>query len=401
MRFSFFVLFLLSTLSTTFAEDHASKSPIPSDADLTSARQMVEEVFDNKIKAAKTFDEKSNLATELLRVAQATDDLHEKYVLIKQAQDLAIAAKDFALSFNTINALDKTFEIVPLELHTEVIIKLLDKKEDEETLRKLAEIDYVATMNPSQNHDAAKLWYHMARKLRGPLGDSASEQAAIHYQAALPYLTGLEKLRAEKRIADIKKQVKTISKREPVSQSAPKPNLLNDKKVLIGIWAIISVDGPRSLWAFYENGSVNCATWNKDGGTWSLEPDAVKIVWGHDPTKWDKLPRPLDVRGVSGISWAHGTGTYVAKKIDLSKIKILDATYQAGNKKADVTRNVAKAIFSKGYVYIDDKYMGTDPAFGIKKTLVITYQVNGKNIAASFKQLETVYINEDLELKAK
>lgn len=390
MRPIFILLFLAST---AFAEDNSPKFAVPSNADLESPRKIIEEVFYDSIVEARTFEEKLKLAAKILDIAEKTKDPSEQYALIEQVQDLALASQDLEIYFNTIDILTENFQVNPVELRVDMFTKFLGEKSDQATLQALAEIDATAATDPTKSREAAEAWYAMTKKLSGPLVLSAKERAEDYYQAALPQLTGLDKLQAQRRIQELNKDPRTTSKRKPNAQS--------DLRRLIGMWAVVSKTGKYTLWTFGKDGSVRCATWHTEGGTWAFESRSVKIVWGEGEQKWSRLQRPIMVEKTMGDDGENGPETLVLKKLDLTKLKIIDATYQAGDGKADVTQNFSKAIYSDGYICVDDRQMGADPAVGWRKNLVVTYSVNGKPQTITYNQFQTAIIGENLELTAR
>jgi len=73
------------------------------------AQQLFHEVYGKRIESAKTAQEKSALAREILQVAREEPDATNKYVGLMQARQLAVEAQDGAVALEVVQALVTSF----------------------------------------------------------------------------------------------------------------------------------------------------------------------------------------------------------------------------------------------------------------------------------------------------
>jgi formylglycine-generating enzyme required for sulfatase activity len=205
MRYAFFILFFSLT---TLAYGQTVKHPIPAEAELVGPRKVIDELFGEQLKAAKTYDEKIELSKQLLEIAQTAGDKWEQYALIQQAQKLAIEAKHPTQALHAADATAESFRVEKVDLRTKILVELFGEKAEEKTLRWLAETDAAAANDMNRCHLAAEAWYNLSKKVDGLLALSAKERSLHHYKTVLPKLAGLEKLQAEKRIKECEEAIK-------------------------------------------------------------------------------------------------------------------------------------------------------------------------------------------------
>ncbi len=87
------------------------REPFPDDAAQDQARQVVREVFKEDYEAATTAEQKAALADELLTVASETkQDSAARFVLLREAWDLAVASSNADLLDRSTNDLGKWYE---------------------------------------------------------------------------------------------------------------------------------------------------------------------------------------------------------------------------------------------------------------------------------------------------
>lgn len=305
-----YFLILLFVTSTAFAqgipEGADPKFPIPVDAEVAYPRSVVDEVYGDQIKAARTIAEKARLATELFGLSSDAKNRFEEYVLIKQGQKLAISAKDLTLALRSVDLLAQTFRVDKKELRKEISAELAGGSESKaKTIKQLEQLDAIAKANPTKTLAVADACYKLAKTLRGPMQQTAIDRALKYYKAAMPKLTGLERKKAEGRVKRLKAMTARASKRL----------LRTDLRNLVGAWEVESKEGHKSVWTFFKDGKVHCAKWNKSGGVWHAEPDAVRIIWGGNENHWDELRRPLRKAETIGDSWAKGSNGFTVKKL--------------------------------------------------------------------------------------
>jgi len=69
-------------------------APVPSDAAQQAAVRLIEEVYGKEHAHAKTSTAKTALANKLLKEAAESEDLTNRYVLLRVARDMATQAGD-------------------------------------------------------------------------------------------------------------------------------------------------------------------------------------------------------------------------------------------------------------------------------------------------------------------
>ncbi len=91
-------------------------APVPSDADQQEAVELIEEVYGEEHALAKTSAEKTALANKLLKEAAASEDLTNRYVLLRVARDMATQAGDVETVFQAIEEMGKSFQVDSFQL---------------------------------------------------------------------------------------------------------------------------------------------------------------------------------------------------------------------------------------------------------------------------------------------
>lgn len=107
---------LVSITSLTLAtEAESNKRPVPSRLDLTASEKLVNELFHDQFARLKPLD-RSPLAASLLEQGGATNgDDAAKFVLLRQARDVAAAAGDLRMAFKAADKLADSFDVDRLE----------------------------------------------------------------------------------------------------------------------------------------------------------------------------------------------------------------------------------------------------------------------------------------------
>ena len=82
--------------------------PVPTGGELAKAEKTVQDVFGDKLKAAKTAKQKTELAQKMLETAAGSQPA-EKYALLQKAKELAIIAGDSAVGIQAVQDLVDTF----------------------------------------------------------------------------------------------------------------------------------------------------------------------------------------------------------------------------------------------------------------------------------------------------
>jgi hypothetical protein len=110
-RRSLFALLLALAVAPAWAHAGATaKTAVPSKAAQDKALKLVLEVFQDDLQSARAPAARVQLATELLRQGRDTkDDLTLRYVLLREAGNLAAEGGDALLAFSAIEEIGKTF----------------------------------------------------------------------------------------------------------------------------------------------------------------------------------------------------------------------------------------------------------------------------------------------------
>ena len=306
MRYAFLILLVTSTAFAQIPEGKDPKMPVPVDVELTHSREIVQEVYGDQIRDAKTLDEKSKLAGEVLGTAKETNKLRDKYALLEQAKDLAVDAKNLTLTLQVIDVMATDFKVDSDQLKADAKADLAGgSKTTAKTLQQLEELDKVAKANPEKIGDVADACYRLSKTLRGPMQQAAIDRSIKYYEAAMPKLTGLDKKKAEGRVEELKNSGKPTQK-----VSSRRSNMNADVQYLIGDWDIKIVSSKRrATWTFNKNGTLKHS--NGAVGKWEATKDGVIIKWSTGAVDW--LRRPIDPRGAI-LDTKKRTLDYVLRK---------------------------------------------------------------------------------------
>ncbi|HOM18540.1 MAG TPA: hypothetical protein PLQ00_14510 [Thermoguttaceae bacterium] len=79
--------------------------PMPTPEEITKAEKALAEVFGKDLEKAKTNQERTKLALEMLRMAAEDKDQANRYVLAKKAKELAVQAMDSKLAISALDVL--------------------------------------------------------------------------------------------------------------------------------------------------------------------------------------------------------------------------------------------------------------------------------------------------------
>ena len=98
------------------AQELSRKLPVPNDNEKKVARELVNDLLGEDIKAAKTVPKKIAVARNMMQTARATkDDPVGSYALLESALELAISAADLATADQAIRALADRYQVDRLE----------------------------------------------------------------------------------------------------------------------------------------------------------------------------------------------------------------------------------------------------------------------------------------------
>ena len=312
MRYAFAVLFIISSMAfAQTAEKIDTKFSVPTDEELIPSRAMFSEVYGEQIKAAKTIDEKLELADEITKLAQDSDDRYEKYLLIEQAKELAVDAKNLNLTLQTIDLLAETFKVDKEQLRKEAKLDIANgSAQTAKILQRLEELDKKAKADPTELVTVADTCYELSKTLRGPIQQTAIERAIGYYEDATPNLKGLVKLKVNARLKELRNPTLLTRKTSP-------PHRRNDNtanlECLPGDWKAIGVGRKwTDNWTFREDGTVYSTNYKRNGQWRSTPEGSVTVVWPDGCS--NHLRSPLDPRGIAVDSSSTGILSFVLRK---------------------------------------------------------------------------------------
>jgi WD40 repeat protein len=157
---SFASLICLAFISTLplGARDQAKRQPVPNKAALDKAEDLVNDIFKEEITKANSAEARVKLAEYLIQQGdESGEDPAARYVLYRQARDLAVLAGNPQLALTTIDKLTQHFELAAIELKAEVLGKLVEHVPTKEPSKALAELALALAVQAldADNYDAA------------------------------------------------------------------------------------------------------------------------------------------------------------------------------------------------------------------------------------------------------
>lgn len=177
----------------------STKAPPPDPAAQARALKLVQEVFQDDLKAATDPASRARLAAELLQQArEIKDDPALRFVLLREAADVAARGGDIAVAFSAIEEVNKTFAVDALAQKAHALDAAVAEASTREAGKVLLDLTLplVAEALDADNYAAARL-----------LGQTAETAAR---RAKSPSLV----LDAQKRIAQIAAAEKGFAKQQ-------------------------------------------------------------------------------------------------------------------------------------------------------------------------------------------
>ena len=99
-----------------------NKAAVPDAKSQEKANKLLREIYKDKFEGATSAEARKRLARELLnKASEMTDDPPSCYVLLREAGSLAFKSRDYELSLDVINALDKHFDVDALSLRIKIM----------------------------------------------------------------------------------------------------------------------------------------------------------------------------------------------------------------------------------------------------------------------------------------
>lgn len=276
------VLFCLVFSAFSFAAEGKKLLPRPTGETLEKAEAEIQSIFARDLAAADRPSKKAAIAKQMIDVALETPDHDpERFVLCDKARGLAVEGRDKALAFKAAAAIAERYE------------------------------PDGPTDSKEQFDKAQGLWSD-AEKAKGDERLKLQAEAAEWYAYALPGLTSINKLLAEKRLA-VEPAVVAKPVARPVAISKA-----NDLKTLLGTWSVkLAAPEGKIMECRHEFLADGRAILNPDSasplpGKWMMEPECVRVQWSDK--WWATYKRPLDPAGAKGDG-DMGPGVLHAVKI--------------------------------------------------------------------------------------
>jgi WD40 repeat protein len=124
-----------------FAQDSEKKLPAPSKEDQAKAQELVQSLFKDELAKAKTDkDAAKSLAATFLKEGEGTkDDPAARFVLYRQAAELAARAGDMDTALQALEQLAKEFEVNAAPLKADVLASAVQQASGKEAHQELAE----------------------------------------------------------------------------------------------------------------------------------------------------------------------------------------------------------------------------------------------------------------------
>lgn len=166
-----FVLMALSPIAWGQAGDEVKKLPVPAKKELARSEGILKDVFGEDIAQATQAQAKVKLAVTFLDQGEQSKDAGDRYVLFREARNLAARAGDAALAMTAVDKLARSFEVDALELRAttlDVVAVFTDSKEAAKAL-----VDLVLPLiGEAVDQDN----YPLARQF-GQIAENAAEKA--------------------------------------------------------------------------------------------------------------------------------------------------------------------------------------------------------------------------------
>jgi outer membrane protein assembly factor BamB len=169
------MLVSLVLASTWLNAGAPAKTPVPTKAAQDKALKLVLEVFQDDLQSAGTPAARVKLAAELLQQGRETkEDLALRYVLLREARNLAAEGGDAALAFGAIEEIDKTFSTDMLASKAVALAMAVEGATTKEAGKGLLDLTLplIGEALDSDSYDAARLLGQVAeaaaRKAKSP-----------------------------------------------------------------------------------------------------------------------------------------------------------------------------------------------------------------------------------------
>jgi len=115
------IMIVVSICTIAAAEE---KAPIPNQVAQQQALALIKEIYGSDFEAAKSNEQKTVLAKKLIARAAESQDLTNKYSLLRVAKDVAVSGCDVATALMTVDEIAKSFQVDALMMKASVLYSL-------------------------------------------------------------------------------------------------------------------------------------------------------------------------------------------------------------------------------------------------------------------------------------
>ena len=180
----------------------AERKPVPSPDAQEAVRKQLATIYDPE--QAKTPREKLKLAAELVEVAGKPDTSEtERFVLLQEAVEIAGDGGDAALMLQTVDALDRQFELDAVEQRKKAILRFAERATTSERIRSLVSVGTrTIAQAVQQEHfeSALELANAVARASQRPQGKEFRKEAVQRRDAVRALVQQRTELDAAKEV---------------------------------------------------------------------------------------------------------------------------------------------------------------------------------------------------------
>lgn len=129
-------------LCLLFMATDDGRTPVPAAEAVRGAEQLVRDLFKNDFARAKTPAEKATVAQQMLGALPQTNGAAERFVLLRVARDIAVAAGDVTTALKAADAIAVEFRVDAIDVRAAAFLKAAEvpgTRTDRRTVAKLAQ----------------------------------------------------------------------------------------------------------------------------------------------------------------------------------------------------------------------------------------------------------------------
>src|SRR5262245_24923639 len=135
------IVFVLSSVALSQNAGDAKKSPVPAKTAQAKALDLINDIFKEDFAGAKDPEARSKLAAFLLQQGkESRDDVANRYVLYREARDLAARAGDAALALTAIDEMARDFDVSAFDMKASTLATVAENVPTKEAGKALVEL---------------------------------------------------------------------------------------------------------------------------------------------------------------------------------------------------------------------------------------------------------------------